>query len=364
MTEIFANFEVNKSPWWPRMARLLGGSFALHLILASLALYIPAVRSMLNLAGEFGGVNYVDADYRRTQIGERATIIELSQEKFQYPEGYFMIGKSPEEIAALQAQQEQAFMGNAYVPPPIPVMPKFQPPEPVPSPTPSPTASPSPQASPDPNRPGEIAAADSSKPNSEIDKQLNDIAAQNNVARPDENQINKRPLKDWLARANDLKVKGELDLNANLEMVIEAERDAAGKLHNAEVVQKTGDPRLTEVAKDLVGAISDSGILMFLNDPKRPKSEDVKRLRLTVKMDQNEVVAMVESEAESPERAQEIATGYNGLLTIGQLAKKGQDEEVIYKNTKVSANGKQIVVNFTMPRTAAADMLKKQLPAS
>jgi hypothetical protein len=110
-------------------------------------------------------------------------------------------------------------------------------------------------------------------------------------------------------------------------------------------------------------------MLSFLRDPNKIKDEtglrcDEMPLQLTIKLDQNEIVAKVESQADSPERAIQMARGYNGLLAIGQFAKRGKDEEVLYKNTKVTAEGKQIVVNFSMPRQTASEMLKKQLPPS
>jgi hypothetical protein len=85
-------------------------------------------------------------------------------------------------------------------------------------------------------------------------------------------------------------------------------------------------------------------------------------LQVTLKLDQNEIVATVETQADSAERAVQMAKGYNTLLTVGQLAKRGKDEEVLYRNTKVTSEGKQILVNFSMPRHTASDMLKKQLP--
>jgi hypothetical protein len=86
-------------------------------------------------------------------------------------------------------------------------------------------------------------------------------------------------------------------------------------------------------------------------------------VQLSVKLDQIEISARVESQADSPQRAAQMAKGYGDLLAVAQLVKSGRDEEVLYKNTKVSAEGKQIVVTFSMPRQTASEMLKKQLPA-
>ena len=60
-------------------------------------------------------------------------------------------------------------------------------------------------------------------------------------------------------------------------MVIEAQLDEDGTLHDPVVIQKTGDPRLIEVAKELVAAIGDSKVLGFMK-------KDARRLRITVKL--------------------------------------------------------------------------------
>lgn len=366
MTDLFANFEINSDPRWPLLTRLSAGSLVLHVLFIISAFYVPGVRDTLNIASIFSGADYVDADYDKTSIEDEATVIDLANEKFQYPEGYFSTTSTDPALDPFAAQ----VIAEAHnVPPPVPPLP---PPTPTPTPTPlpSPSATPSPQPTASPSLPGTktttgeavAGASPAPKPKEEIDKDLNKIAAENNIVRPDEGAINKRPLKDWLARANQLKVKGELDLSGVIELVIEADLDSQGKLHNAKVVQKTGDPKLIEITKDFVAALSDSNALYFLKDPKFP--EESRLLRLTVKMDANEVVARVETEAKTPERAKELATGYNALLVGGQFLRSGKDEEVLYKNTKITADGKQLIVNFKMPRADAAAMLSKQVPAS
>lgn len=354
LTELFENFEVNREPRWPILSRLAAGSLLLHAALVASAVYVPGVRSALNIAYLFSDAKYVDEDYNRTAVGERAQMINLAHEKFQYPDGYFSTGEviPPDQMLAPQI---------ITMTPPAPV---YMPPKPKPQPSPAatPTPQPSPSASPSsaaatasPTPGGEVASADKTK--EEAEKELTKIATEHNVERPSEDAINKKPLKDWLARANELKVKGGLDLSQSIEMVIEAQLDEDGTLHDPVVVQKTGDPRLIEVAKDLVAAIGDSKVLGFMK-------KDARSLRITVKLDQNEVVAKVESEVASPERAQELRDAYSSLLFFGQLARKGQDEEILYKSTKISTDGKQVVVNFKMPRADAGAMLSKHVPTS
>ena len=354
MTGLFENFEVNREPRWPILSRLLAASIVLHAALAASIVYVPGVRSALNVAYLFKDTRYVDEDYKRTVVGERAQIIDLANEKFHYPEGYFSTGAvmQPDPLAPTiiaQAQPMPVFMPPKPVPTPTPQ------PSPTPVASPSPTPQPSPSASPAaPGNPAEVAGG---KTPEEADKDLNRIAAEHNVERPNEDAINKKPLKEWLARANELKVKGELDLSKAIEMIIEAGLDEDGTLHDPVVIQKTGDPRLIEVAKELVAAIGDSKVLGFMK-------KDARKLRITIMLDQNEVVAKVESEVATPERAKELSQGYNLLLVGGTIAKKGQDEEILYRSTSVSSDGKQVVVNFKMPRATAASMLTKYVPTS
>src|SRR2546423_11349176 len=351
VTELFDNFEINSEPRWPVLMRLVGGSFALHVLFIAAALYVPGVRNALNVGYLLSGAEYVDAEYKRTSIEDRATVLDLAEEKFQYPEGYFStVASQPGPLVAQPIEE----VNNAAPPPQMPQIISTPTPTPTPTPLPSPSATPSPQPAASPSPSGTTAstggAGAGGKPKSEeeIDKDLNKIATDNNVTRPDEGAINKRPLKDWLARTNEMKAKGELDLNGVIELVIEAELDPSGKLHNPTVVQKTGDPKLIDVTKDFVAALSDSNALYFLKDPLFP--DDSKQLRITVKMDQTEFLTSVETEARTPERAQQLAKTYNLMLSMGQFKENGKDAETLYKNTKVSADGKQIVVNFSLPR--------------
>jgi len=306
---------------------------------------------------------FVDRAYTKTEIGDDVQLLEMTP-KFHYPEGYF--------ATETQLQLAQALQANPAPPPfPVDLRPQSTPvPSPSPEPSPSPVASPavSPEASPA-NTTAENTKPETPKTPEQAEAELNKIAEENGVVRPNENEINTRPLKDWLARADSMRNKGELDLTSAVEITIAAKLSPQCKLTDAVVVQKTGDARLTEVAKEMVGAIGDSGMLSFLRDPKKIKDPkvltcDEMPLQLTIKLDQNEINAKVETEADTPQRATEMASGYNGLLTLGQFARRGKDEEVLYRNTKVTSEDKKILVNFSMPRQTASEMLKKQLTKS
>src|SRR5260221_2144742 len=88
MTELFANFEVNREPRWRIVLGLLAGSALLHLALAASVVYVPTFRDALNIAALAGRAGYVDKPYNKTIIGDEVSLGQVGG-KFQYPPGDF-----------------------------------------------------------------------------------------------------------------------------------------------------------------------------------------------------------------------------------------------------------------------------------
>jgi hypothetical protein len=197
-------------------------------------------------------------------------------------------------------------------------------------------------------------AGTTTTPEDAKENDLDKVAEQNKVRRP--KTVNKRPFVDLLVKYNELKDKGEIDLNGPVEMTIEADRNSDGTLRNVVVIRKSGDPKLIEATKDFIAALSASGALDFL--------EGTEHLILTLKLDSIAVSVSASTEAASDAEARQKALGYNALLVGGAYLRKGRDEATIMQNTKVTARGKQITIDFNLPRAAIAEMLKKQIPAS
>lgn len=359
MSELFANFEVNQDLRWPLVSKLLAGSLVTHLLLVACVIYIPGVRAAFNLAGLIADTNFVDKDYVRTEIGDDVLLVNLASEKFRYPEGYFALEG---QTLAVPSPTPLPFLAQAMKP--IPVQPEFAP-SVSPSPSPIAAASPSPgttassaqtvaqvKAGPSPTQ---TLAMSADQAQTELDK----TAAKNNLTLPKENEINKKAMKDFATYALDLKNQGKLDLNQPFEIVIEAELDQNGKLKNAKFTKKAGDANLVDLFGRMVSALNDSGFLIYLKpvDTDNPGS----RVVFTIKQGESEVLATVESEASSVDSARLLAKGFNAALSIGAQSRAGKDEEALLRNTSAEPVGKKIVFNFTMPRQAVVDLIKKQL---
>ena len=351
--------------------RLIGASLIVHLVFVWLVIYVPAVRDTVNIAALIASTKWVDEDYTATQIGDDVQIVQL--EKFRYPDGYFALDSQGVNNPAV------AGANDPFAPQIISQWKGGGPdPEATPSPSPeaSPSASPAASASPSPalaqanaGPAGSPGASPSASPGAspaaspltqeDAQKELEKTAAQNNVTLPEENQINKRALKDFAAYANDLKSQGKLDLNKPFEIIIEAQLDEKGKLINPKFTKQEGDANLVELFGRMVSALNDSGFLTYLS----PISKDNpgSTVRIMVKQGDKEVLASVESETTSPERAKSLAGVLNNLLYFGAGSRAGKDEEVIMKNTNAAPDGKKVVVNFSMPRQNLVDMIKKQM---
>ncbi|MBV9960144.1 MAG: hypothetical protein JO360_17085 [Acidobacteria bacterium] len=357
MAELFEEFEVERVSRWPIMLRLVGGSVVLHLIMLAVAFYVPAVRDALNLASTFSDSSFVDKDYKKTNFEDRAQILNLP--KFQYPEGYFQPASAtpmPDPFGAQIVSTAPPVVMTPPVPPMMAKMPKVKgTPPPAPSPSPSPSVDPK-----DPN--GQtVAASELPRTPAEADAEIAKVAQANNVSEVKDDEINKKPFKDWLTKANTLKTEGKLDLNKPLEITILAEFDENGKLVRQPLItQKSGDPVLIELARDMVGAIIDSNMLKFLKDPQTQRLE-TRELNIKITLDQQALTGKVLSGAASPERAQQLSSTYSKMLSLAKIARAGKDEEALIKNTKISYEGNQIIINFAMPRSEASDMVKKQL---
>lgn len=362
MAELFANFEVNREARWPLVSKLLGGSLAVHLLALVCVLYIPGLRDAFNIATLIADTNFVDKPYQRTEIADEVQLVELTSEKFHYPEGYFAMEAQAGALIPPAAPAPR-FIAQAQ---PTTVSPSVTVTTPSPSPSPAVTSSSSPTAGGSPSAALAKANAtptpkyngDNTSPE-DAQTELEKVAAQNNIELPKENEINKKAMKDFAAYANDLKNQGKLDLNKPFEIVIEAELDQNGKLKNAKFTKRAGDPNLVDLFGRMVSALNDSGFLVYLKplDKDNPGSKVV----FTIKQGETEVLATVESEASSVDSARVLAKGFNAALSIGADSRAGKDEEVLLRNTSAAPNGKKIIFNFTMPRQAVVDLIKKQL---
>lgn len=345
---LFDHYEVNREPFWPRIVWLVAGSGAWHVVLLACIVLIPPVRDAFAITALFSGAGFVDRPYSRSEIGDDVDIIDFTTEKFHYPEGYFLM----DQQGILPPQQ-------------YPVMPPFTPASvPAANPIPSPSVTSTP-ALPIAANTGDGKSSDtkptptpaSGKSAEQAQKELEAASKKTGIELPAEGAINKAPYKDLAEYATTLRDQGKLDFDKPFEVVIETALGADGKFAKADVTRKVGDDTLVDLGKRLVSAMNDSGVLFYLKKINEDKPGT--KIVFTIKQDGSEVLATVESEVSSADSANKLARGFALLIALGADSRKGHDEEVLLKSTKVSADGNKVVFKLTMPRQDVVDIVKK-----
>ena len=173
-------------------------------------------------------------------------------------------------------------------------------------------------------------------------------------AKSEGTKVNVKPIKAFLARSKRLHEEGRLDLSQPRSIVVVGERQQDGTLTNVQITgESASDPALRAVAQDFVNSVNDSHALAFLSD--------VSRVSMTFTLDGERFKALTASDAPSEARAEEMARGYRMLLNVGRLARRGTDEGAIMSGMKVSASGKQLLMNLDMPREQMGNILLRQI---
>lgn len=341
MAQIFHTHErLNRDTRTLPMLRLLGVSVALHALFLAAVVYIPAVRDTFSLASTLSGLRFVEEDYSKTLVGQRADVmLNFADNKLYYPPGYFSQTALPTPDAPVVVEE--------FRPPPMPR------PKPVKiKPTPTPEASPSPGDETTAENAGDPSASPSPGATPQSAEEAERIAKEANVEKFP--TINTKPFTDLLKQGKEMRDAGEIDLSGTLEMEFEGDRQEDGRLTNVEVTgAAASNPKLVQLAKDFIAALSDSKVLAAL--------KGARHLKMRVKLDDKDIAVRVLTEMASADEASTMSNGYNGLLWIGAQSKKGKDEEAIFKSVQIAAEAKQIVLTFNMPRKAAGDLLTKMI---
>jgi hypothetical protein len=340
------------------MSWLVAGSGVWHLVVVVLILLIPPVRDAFSITAMFRDAGFVDRPYNHTDI-EDADIIDFSNEKFHYPEGYWAM-----EEQGMPPLTEQLPVTNPFTPAHF---------SPLPNPSPSVSVSPSPSPTPpvtiaanNPNgkTPDKTVDAKPSpavspedKSAEQAQKELEAASKKTGIQLPEEGEINKAPFRALAMYATDLRDAKKLDFNKPFEISIETTLDSQGKLMKPTVARKSGDETLIDLGKELVSAMNDSGVLFYLK--KINEDNPGAKVVFTIKQDGNDVAATVETEAKSADSANKLSRAFGIMLMAGAASRKGHDEEILLKSTKVTAEANKLIFKLSMPHQDVVDIVQR-----
>lgn len=349
MSELFDRFEINRTPRWPLLSRLVALSVVAHGLFFVAVVYVPTLRSLLYVAANVSGIKLVSEDYDPTLIGQRATIVRLEpHEKLYYPPDYF---GAPEVAETTQL--------DAYVvpqpPPPPPPAPVYRPrrvrtPRVVATPDPSPTPDEIAQATPTPS------PSPMTEEEKKAEEEMARIAKEAGIARPPGN-INTKPFEDIAVKGKELFDQGKLNFNTAIDVTATGALNEDGTLKPETVNIDWGttqtDQNTADLAQQLITAMSQSKVLVVL--------KGAKDVRISLKLDQQTVKIAVMSELPTETEAMNTALGLSTMVAVGRKVKQGTNEGVLYENLKFESTGKQFTMNFEMPKDAAGKMINEML---
>lgn len=409
--DLFKDYEIRTWDIGPRIYKILGVAAAFNL----LALLVVAQTSLLTMKGcdsplvgrvctvldtvyvstmLFGTEReMIDAEYDRTRIDDDAeiTFVDVTgvTPPLSYPEGYFQIA-NPEQFQAaaidpvtglpmtggmLPDINDNAFStmpqngatdllntpqvlpqtnpnivtgplpdfnsGSTYTPPKSPrsprvKVPKNAPPDvdenavakvdPKPSPSATPEALPTPMTS----------------------EQVNAV------------EINKRPLVEFADGVATKWSAKEIDISQDFTVVLNGVLGADGSLDpkksRFDVAKQKGDQKMIDIGKAALEALGQSGYLNYL------KSLNVDQFTAVLSQDANNVTVVITSPQKSEAMANTIMSGLNTYISLGKLkVQNPSDERTLLDGAKVTAQGKNFILNFAIPKPIAQEMINRKL---
>jgi len=408
--DLFYNYEIKTWNRSPRLYKILGAAALANIA----ALFIFAQTSILTMKGcdspFVGNVckvldtlylgtklfgterEYVDAAYDKTELGDsEITFVDVSGETppLSYPEGYFQVA-NPVEYAMQQQMLNDPALNNGFsnLPSGFPVttpstgsslidtapnLPK-QNPNVVDGELPTFGGGSGVASNPRPKTGNRGGRTKSPVTDNSVDD--NDVAEVKPSPSPTESpavaptplssdavkavEINKKPLVDFADIVAAKWAAKELDLNQDFTVVLNGVLTADGKLDREKSKfdpnLEKGDPKMINVGKAAMEALGDSGYLTYL------KLLGVDKVTATLVQDDEKINVVIKSSQKTADGATRIKNGINGYLLIGKtLVDNPSDERTLLDGASVTTDGKSFLLNFTMPKQIAQEMINRKL---
>ena len=176
-------------------------------------------------------------------------------------------------------------------------------------------------------------------------------------------QISRKPLQDFEKLIRKEIATGKVDLSKSFLIELEGVLDKNGRLNAKEssFVKSEGDAVVVDIAKSFVGAVADSGWLVYL------RQIDVEKMNLTFAQDDSQTYAVVVSELPTAERAERVASALNRMVSMALERKEieaegiDQDEKFLIGGIKAERADKILTIRLTYEKSAVRELINRLL---
>ena len=419
--EIFQHYEIKNWNYSPRLYKILGAAAVFNL----LALFVMGQTDMLTTRGCDSPMvsrvcqvidtiyistvilaedsEFVSKDYEKTVLEDaEITYIDVSGEAppLTYPEGYFALANPESQFTAINNPAD--FSSNPSAIPGIPGFPGvstitggtdlMNTPQVTPTPNnnaiigkiptepfsygvnpttttpiktrkyPKSVTTKSPKYNSPKELPkldGEEKTAENKTDDKKTDKKQEEIKS-DPVA---DIEINKKPFEDLGDSINAKIANKEIDLSKPFMVILDGTIAADGTLDRkkSKYVKSDGDEKMVLIAKEVIEAVGDSKFLSYL------KNSGVDRVNFTLVQDDKQIYIKIISDQKTPEKAGTTASRLNNLLSLAKFAdmnglkKLDENGKTLIENSKVTSEGKNFILNFTIPKQDAQDLINREL---
>lgn len=179
------------------------------------------------------------------------------------------------------------------------------------------------------------------------------------------NRFNRKPLQDFADNLNQKLDKGDVDLDKPFSVTLEGYLAKEGRfdlskfdLKRTKFTKSEGDEKIVAVAKDAIVAVSDSELLTYLRDL------GVEKFKVVFLQNENDISVVMSSEMLNESKARTLASGFNILINGAKMNVKETEVKAMLNATKFSTQTNNFIINFTMPKTEAHQLLKNELQKS
>lgn len=158
-------------------------------------------------------------------------------------------------------------------------------------------------------------------------------------------ELNKRPSQDF-GRIVSEKVKNkEVDLKTPFSLTVQGTLNANGKFDPkmTKVTKSEGDAKIIEIAKQVIEAVSDSGLFYYL------KQFGGNEIEISLVQTDVEFSADFKSTLETAKRAKSVRDAIKLNIEVGKSTVKDENTKILLENSKVETIGKDFLLRFSMP---------------
>ena len=118
---------------------------------------------------------------------------------------------------------------------------------------------------------------------------------------------------------------------------------------------------MIDMAKEALEAVGNSGILGYL------KNSGVDKVSIKLIQDDKQIYAIIASDQKTPEKAKTTASQINIALQAlifadnNGLKKLDENSRTLVNNSKITNDGKNFILNFSVPKPVGQDLINRSL---